>query len=281
MSPAAQRAENFVENRQHALAAPAIRRSERSRYFSVTISRMGPTFCAMPPWTSTRLSCRFWRAAGEASSCVQNAVLRHESAAADAGFGIAFRGRHAFDQLDAGPDAAGILPAAAGAAEPFAENRARQHQPAFVLLQCAVSERRLAGRPHAQRNQRGEQVGGHREARAFRDAVNATDQFDAAPGPDDAGEQVGQALAGTFDARRHDAAGDDGGFEQAKIIFREIKHVREAGDVRGGAEINAGQPQQRFVNHAQIGFHRRLRRRRRGHARPGQSRRSGPCAPSG
>ena len=31
--------------------------SERSRYFSVTISRIGPTFCAMPPWTSTRLSC--------------------------------------------------------------------------------------------------------------------------------------------------------------------------------------------------------------------------------
>ena len=25
----------------------------RSRYFSVTISRMGPTFCAMPPCTST------------------------------------------------------------------------------------------------------------------------------------------------------------------------------------------------------------------------------------
>ena len=35
-----------------------------SRYFSVTISKIGPTFWAMPPWTSTRLSqicCRVWR----------------------------------------------------------------------------------------------------------------------------------------------------------------------------------------------------------------------------
>jgi len=30
--------------------------SDRSRYFSVTISKIGPTFCAMPPCTSTRLS---------------------------------------------------------------------------------------------------------------------------------------------------------------------------------------------------------------------------------
>ena len=38
--------------------------SERSRYFSVTISRIGPTFWAMPPWTRTKLSqicCRVWR----------------------------------------------------------------------------------------------------------------------------------------------------------------------------------------------------------------------------
>ena len=42
--------------------------SERSRYFSVTISRIGPTFCAMPPCTSTRLSCSFRRVSAEASA---------------------------------------------------------------------------------------------------------------------------------------------------------------------------------------------------------------------
>ena len=44
-------------------------------------------------------------------------------------------GDDAVDQLHAGPDAAGILPAAAGAAEPFAENRARRHQPPVLFLE--------------------------------------------------------------------------------------------------------------------------------------------------
>ena len=42
--------------------------SERSKYFSVTISRMGPTFCAMPPCTSTRLSWSFALVSGDAAS---------------------------------------------------------------------------------------------------------------------------------------------------------------------------------------------------------------------
>ena len=42
--------------------------SERSRYFSVTISRIGPTSCAIPPCTSTRLDCRLCRVAAETSS---------------------------------------------------------------------------------------------------------------------------------------------------------------------------------------------------------------------
>ena len=37
--------------------------SPRRRYFSVTISRMGPTFCARPPCTSTSDSCSRARAA--------------------------------------------------------------------------------------------------------------------------------------------------------------------------------------------------------------------------
>jgi len=41
---------------------------ERSRYFSVTISRIGPTFWAMPPWTTTRESIRARRAVSGISS---------------------------------------------------------------------------------------------------------------------------------------------------------------------------------------------------------------------
>ena len=65
---------------------------------------------------------------------VEDLVARQQAAAADAELGIALGRAHALDQLDAGPDAAGILPAAAGAAEPFAQNRARGDQPALLLL---------------------------------------------------------------------------------------------------------------------------------------------------
>lgn len=77
------------------------------------------------------------------------------------------------------------------------------------------------------------------------------------PGSNDAREQIREALTGTFDARRHNAAGDDGGFEKAEIILRKIKNIGEAGDVRSRAEVHAGQAQQRLVNDAQIRFHRR------------------------
>jgi len=46
---------------------PAHSASDLSRYFSVTISRIGPTFCAIPPCTSTRLSCSSARVFGDAS----------------------------------------------------------------------------------------------------------------------------------------------------------------------------------------------------------------------
>ena len=45
--------------------------AQRSRYFSVTISRMGPTFCAMPPWTTTSESCNALRALSGISSRVK------------------------------------------------------------------------------------------------------------------------------------------------------------------------------------------------------------------
>ena len=67
-------------------------------------------------------------------------------------------------------------------------------------------------------------------------------------------------LAGTLDARGHDARRDDRRLEQAKIIAGEIENLGKVVDVRAGAEVRAGQPENRFVNDAQIGFHRRARR---------------------
>ena len=66
----------------------------------------------------------------------EDAVAGQQAAAADAEFRIALGGRDALDQLDAGPHAAGILPAAAGAAQPFAQDGARRHQAAVVLRQA-------------------------------------------------------------------------------------------------------------------------------------------------
>ena len=80
------------------------------------------------------------------------------------------------------------------------------------------------------------------------------------PGPDDPRQQVGQIQSRSFDARRHNAGGDHGGFEQAQIVAGEIKNLGQAADVRGGAQVHAGQAQNRFVNHPQAGLHRRLRR---------------------
>ena len=45
-----------LEDLERLLRGPAIRRGSASRYFSVTMFRIGPTFCAIPPWTRTRLS---------------------------------------------------------------------------------------------------------------------------------------------------------------------------------------------------------------------------------
>ena len=46
--------------------------------------------------------------------------------------------------------------------------------------------------------------------------------------PDQAREQIGQALARAFDARRHDAGGDDRRLEQAEIVARKIKNFGQA-----------------------------------------------------
>ncbi len=49
------------------------------------------------------------------------------------------------------------------------------------------------------------------------------------------------------------------GLQQAEIVAREIEHFGQGGDVRGGAQIDAGQPQHRLVDHAEVRLDRRPR----------------------
>ena len=63
----ARSADTISSSNPMACCRPAHSAAQRSRYFSVTISRIGPTFCAMPPWTSTRLCCKRSRVSDETS----------------------------------------------------------------------------------------------------------------------------------------------------------------------------------------------------------------------
>ncbi len=77
------------------------------------------------------------------------------------------------------------------------------------------------------------------------------------PGPTTRSKQLRQALAGAFDPGRDDPGRNHGRFEQAQVVLGEIEYLGQVRDVRGRTEINAGQAQAGFLDHAQVGFHRR------------------------
>src|SRR5262249_21900470 len=88
-------------------------------------------------------------------------------------------GGDAVDELDAGPEPAGVLPASARAAEPLAEDGARRHQPAIAVLEAARDSADLSGRPHTDGDQTPEQSRGNGQPRAFRNIVHLADDLDA------------------------------------------------------------------------------------------------------
>ena len=157
-------------------------------------------------------------------------MIGQQASAADAEFGVAFGSGHAVDELDAGPDAAGILPAAAGAAEPFAEDGARGDEAAVGFFEAAGEGGDLAGGAHADRDQAGQQIGGDGEARAFGNIVDLADDFDAAVRgvPVRRARSSASGWRGAFHTGGHDAAGDDGGLEQAQVVAREIEDFGDA-----------------------------------------------------
>src|ERR1039458_9149273 len=95
-----------------------------------------------------------------------------QAAAADAELGVPRGCRHAIDELDAWPYPAGILPAAPGTTEPLAQDGACGHQTALLFVQSAGERSHLAGSAHAGGDQAGQQTGGDRESRTFRNPVD-------------------------------------------------------------------------------------------------------------
>jgi hypothetical protein len=194
---------------------------------------------------------------------IEDAVSRQQAAAADAEFGIALTGGHAVDQLDARPDAARILPAAARPADPFAQNGARGHQAPVGFLQAAGERVDLPGGAHAGRNQAGQQTGGNGQAAALGNVVDLGDDFDSQPRrARQPLQHARQRLGGAFHSGRHHAARDHGGFEQPQVIAREIEDLGHGGDFGDGAQIHAHQAQHRPVDDPHPGFHGRLGNRR-------------------
>ena len=90
-------------------------------------------------------------------------VARHETPARNAVFRINRGGGLAGDELDAGPDAARVLPAAAGASNPLAEDGPGQDEAPFLLLQRADQRVGLAGGTHEDPNEGREEIGGNGE----------------------------------------------------------------------------------------------------------------------
>ena len=182
----------------------------------------------------------------------------HEPSARDALLGIALGGEASLDELDAGPDAAGILPAAARSADPLAEDGAGKHKAALVFRKLPGEARGLAGGPHAGGDQRSEKVGGNGEARTFGDVVHRGDQLQSPPRPDEHGEDFRKRFSRTLDAGRDESGGDDRRFQQAEVVFRKIENIGERLNLGGGFQVDAGESQHRAVDHPQVGGYGRL-----------------------
>ena len=206
--------DDLVEDPQRLLPRLPLVRGRGAGTCSVTMFRIGPTFWAIPPWTRTRLCARAsgnaWLSGGErgASSplsgarrpsktggwtpplAVEQLVGGQQPAPADAPLGVVLARRDAVDQLDAREDPARVLPAAAGAAQPLAEDRPGDDHPRLLRVERPGQVPGLAGRPHQERDQRGQQVRRDRQPRPLGDVVDLADDLQPVAGPDHPGQQV-------------------------------------------------------------------------------------------
>lgn len=76
-------------------------------------------------------------------------------------------------------------------------------------------------------------------------------------GADETFQQILETLTAAFDAGRDDAAGDEGGLEQAEVIAGEVKNLAHRAEVGRTAEVDGGDTDQGFIDDAEEGVGRR------------------------
>ena len=178
-------------------------------------------------------------------------VRGHQPTTGNSELRIILAGGRAGDELDAWPDAAGILPTAAGAAEPLAEKRPGEDEPSFRFRQRPGQRSRLSRGTHADADQRPEEVRAHRQSRTLRDVVHAGDDLQTPARSDQCRQKVLKRMPRTLDPRGNDTRRDDRRLEQAEVILGEIEHVGKRRDVRGRSQVDRRQSKHRFVQHPQ------------------------------
>ncbi len=181
-----------------------------------------------------------------------------EAPAADTVFGIAFLGGTTGNDLDARPDATGVLPPAAGTAHPFAKDSPGRDDSSVGFHEGTGQLSGLACRPHAGRGQGGEEICRHGEPGTLGDIAYVAHQFKAPSGSEYAFEQALQGMAGTFDAHGDYAGSDHGGLQEAEVVLGEVKQVVQRVDLCHDPQVHAGKADDRLFNDPEKGFHGRL-----------------------
>src|SRR5262249_36602189 len=144
----AQRDENFVEDAQHACTCFPLRLTAQQVFFRNHFKNWPDVLRHAPVYehqTFLQLASHFGWGLGWA----EQPMWRQEPASRNPDLRVPFTRGYAFDQFHGRPPAPRVLPPAAGTAEPFAEQRASEHQASFRLLQRSGERGGLAGGSHA------------------------------------------------------------------------------------------------------------------------------------
>ena len=126
---------------------------------------------------------------------VQEPMCGEQSAPADPPFRIALRRWNSVNHLDSREDPSRILPASAGPADPFAQNRAGDDHPCLLGLEPPGKASGLTSRTHQEADDRRKQIGRYSEPRAFGDVVDLAHHFEPMPGPHYAVENLAEVAS--------------------------------------------------------------------------------------
>ena len=195
-----------------------------------------------------------------------NPVVGQQPPAADPVFRIAAPGPDPFDDLDPGPEAAGVLPTSARPAEPFPQDRPGGDDPPLVIGRLALHGNDLAGHPHQAGDDGRQKRRGDRHPRTPGEIAYPGDQFDPAPASHQFPENLQDGQLIVLEGWRDDPRRDDAGLEEAEVVKIEVEELAGGGDVPGDSQVEGDQPDRRPVDNPAIALNRR----------PGRTR-SPPC----